>query len=133
MKVVLALVALFGSAAAFAPAQRTWTAPRTVVFGGGGKYEDMEWGLPQKLDVYEAWNPSTPRSPTNFNPFEKDDTGNNCDSSGYFPGEAKYKDPIRPDANFATMTAERENMEKVSANPKPGQPGPGNYQGFNKM
>ena len=69
----------------------------------------------------------------NFNPFEKDPTGNNCDANGYFPGEAKYKDPIRPDANFATMTAERENLENVNNNPKPGQPGPGNYQGFNKM
>lgn len=131
MKIVIALLALVGSASAFTPAQRTWV-PRTIV-NGGGKYDDLEWGLPQKQDVYAEWDPTAPRSSLNFNPFEQNEDGNNCDSSGHFPGETKYKDPIRPDANFATMTAERENMAEVKANPKPGQPGPGNYQGFNKM
>ena len=69
----------------------------------------------------------------NFNPFEKNEDGNSCDTNGYYPGEGKYKDPIRPDTSFALMNKEREVMESLMATPKAGQPGPGNYQGFNKM
>jgi hypothetical protein len=70
----------------------------------------------------------------NFNPFEKNEDGNSCDTSGYYPGEGKYSDPIRPDTSYAIMQAEAKIMEEINAlPPKAGQPGPGNYQGFNKM
>ena len=84
--------------------------------------------------VPSEWNPASPRSSDNFNPFEKNDDGNACDTSGHFPGEGKYNDPIRPDTSYAIMQAEAAIMNDFNAAPpKPGQPGPGNYQGFNKM
>jgi len=46
--------------------------------------------------------------------------GNACDCSGYFPGEGKYKDPQRPDVDFAAMMAEKEVMAEIEANKKPG-------------
>jgi hypothetical protein len=52
--------------------------------------------------------------------FERDPTGNACDCSGYFPGEGKYKDPARPDVDFAAMMAEKEVMADIEANKKPG-------------
>ena len=80
------------------------------------------------------WDPTKARSVDNFNPFEKDPAGNNCDTSGNFPGEGKYNDPIRPDTSWAIMQAEKEIYAEIDAMPpKAGQPGPGNYQGFNKM
>ena len=80
-----------------------------------------------KKDVWSMWDPNSPRSDTNFNPFERDANGNGADCSGYFPGEAKYKDPQRPDVDFAAMMAEKEVMAEIEANPKagdvPGAPG----------
>ena len=78
------------------------------------------------LDIFGAWDPETPRGETNFNPFEQNKDGNSCDCSGYFPGEGKYKDPQRPDMNFAKMMEEKEIMEKINADPKnqlTGKPG----------
>ena len=60
-----------------------------------------------KKDIWGAWDPAAERSDTNFNPFERDPTGNAPDCSGYFPGNGKYKDPARPDVNFASMMAEK--------------------------
>lgn len=31
----------------------------------------------------------------------QDSAGNKCDASGFYPGEGRYKDPIRPDVSFA--------------------------------
>ena len=80
-----------------------------------------------KKDVWGMWDPNSPRCDTNFNPFERDANGNGPDCSGYFPGEAKYKDPQRPDVDFAAMMAEKEVMAEIEANPKagdvPGAPG----------
>ena len=47
-------------------------------------------------------------------------TGNSPDASGFYPGENRYKDPIRPDVDFASMMAERAEAEERAANPKPG-------------
>ena len=84
------------------------------------------FGNEEKKEVYEEWDPSAPRSPLNFNPFETFE-GNSPDASGVFPGEPFYKDPIRGDINFAQMTLEREEAEARAANPKdgdvPGAPG----------
>jgi len=104
-------------------------APRaaTVIFNGEGKYEGKEFGFPEKKDLWESWDPNAPRSETNFNPFERNSDGNAPDASGYFPGEGKYNDPQRPDVDFASMMAEKEEMAKIEANPKagdvPGAPG----------
>ena len=117
MNRLIAALAL-GSAAAFAPAAR---APASVVvFGGAGKYEGQIFGFPEKKDLWENWDPNSPRSETNFNPFERNTDGNACDASGYFPGEGKYSDPQRPDVDFAAMMAEKTAMAEIEANPKPG-------------
>ena len=91
-----------------------------------GKYDGQLWDMDAKLDIFGAFDPESPRSDTNFNPFEQNKDGNSCDASGYFPGEGKYKDPQRPDMNFAKMMEEKEIMEKINADPKnllTGKPG----------
>lgn len=90
------------------------------------QYDDTLWDSTSKNDVYNDWDPNSPRSPTNFNPFETFG-GNSPDASGYYPGEGFYKDPVRGDINFAQMMVEREEAEARTANPKagdaPGCPG----------
>lgn len=98
---------------------------RTIHFGDG-KYDGQLWDMDAKLDIFAAFDPESPRGDTNFNPFEQNKDGNSCDASGYFPGEGKYKDPQRPDMNFAKMMEEKEIMEKINADPKnllTGKPG----------
>ena len=93
---------------------------------GAGKYDGQMWDMDAKMDQYDnIWDPNAARSETNFNPFEQNSDGNSCDCSGYFPGDGKYKDPARPNVNFASMMADKEIMEKIKANPKaqPGCPG----------
>ncbi|GFH61340.1 hypothetical protein CTEN210_17816 [Chaetoceros tenuissimus] len=114
----LAIAALISGASAFAPVQfgaRTSTA----VFFEFGEYDGKMWDNEAKKDVYAKWDPSTPRSTRNFNPFETFG-GNTPDASGIYPGEMRYKDPIRPDVNFSIMMAERAEAEERAANPKPG-------------
>ena len=80
------------------------------------------------------WDPSKPRSPENFNPFERDPNGNTCGPDGYYPGETKCRPWTSGPGNFAQMQAERGLMEQVANHPKTQLKGqPGNYQGFNKM
>jgi len=69
--------------------------------------------------VYTKWDPNSPRSTKNFNPFETFE-GNSPDASGIYPGETRYKDPIRPDTNFQQMMIEREEAEEREKNLKPG-------------
>lgn len=115
-----------------------------------GKYDNQLWDNVAKKDVYAAWDPNQPRSPMNFNPFETWEgkfslvkrspvfetanrvlpgsyplcsltiEGNSPDASGYYPGEGRYKDPMRPDVNFQIMMDERKEAEERAANPKPG-------------
>ena len=76
MKSVIA-VALVASASAFVPAQNA-RMPTKLNFEYG-EYDD-------KKDVYKKWDPATPRSTRNFNPFETF-KGNSPDASGIYPGE----------------------------------------------
>lgn len=89
-----------------------------------GKYDEQLWDMTAKLDVYNAWDPNSPRSAGNFNPFETFE-GNSPDASGFYPGEGRYKDPVRPDVNYTQMMEERKVLEDIAANPKapPGCPG----------
>ena len=82
-----------------------------------GKYDDKLFDNDAKKDVYNAWDPTKPRSTTNFNPFETY-KGNTPDASGIYPGEPRYKDPQRGAASFAIMMAERAEAEERKANPK---------------
>ena len=121
-KVILAL--MLGAASAFAPRP---AAKASLVVYGEGKYDDQMWDMAAKKDVHASWDPNAPRSDTNFNPFERNPDGNGPDASGYYPGEARYKDPQRPNVDFASMMAEKEVMQEILDNPKagdvPGAPG----------
>ena len=79
-----------------------------------------------KKVMYAKWDPNSPRTVNNFNPFETWD-GNSPDCSGFYPGEGRYKDPLRGDVSFQIMMAERAEAEERAANPKagdkPGCPG----------
>lgn len=49
-----------------------------------------------------------PPSPLPDNPYPallQDIKGNSCDSSGYYPGQTMYKDPIRPAVTWADYQA----------------------------
>jgi len=83
MKSVIA-VALVASASAFVPAQNA-RVPTKLNFEYGD-YDDKLWDQDSKKDVYTKWDPSSPRSAKNFNPFETF-KGNSPDASGIFPGE----------------------------------------------
>ena len=91
-----------------------------------GKYDDQLWDNDAKKEIYAAWDPNSPRSPMNFNPFETWD-GNSPDASGFYPGERRYKDPQRGDISFAIMQAQQKEADVRKANPKggdaPGCPG----------
>ena len=108
------------AAAAPAAAAPAAAAPAPAASGNlYGKYDEQLWDGDAKKDVYAAWDPNSPRSPLNFNPFETWD-GNSPDASGFYPGEGRYKDPARPDVNFQIMMEERAEAEERAANPKPG-------------
>jgi len=101
---ILALAAMVASASAFAPT--SFGVPTsTRLYFDYGKYDDKLWDMTAKDDVYNSWDPNSPRSTTNFNPYETF-KGNSPDASGIYPGESFYKDPARPDMNFAVMQAE---------------------------
>jgi hypothetical protein len=114
------------AAAAPAPAA-AWTptpapaAAAPAAGGARGKYDDKLWDIDAKQDVFAAWDPSLPRSPNNFNPFETWD-GNSPDCSGFYPGEGRYKDPKRPDVSYAKMQAERVILDSIAAHPKSASP-----------
>jgi len=93
------------------------------------KYTGCVWDMDAKMDIFNQWNPDAPRDYDNFNPFERDDNGNCCDTNGKFPGEVAYKDPQRPDTSFAIMQADRVVMEKINADPRMAITGkPGNWK-----
>eukprot|EP00566_Odontella_aurita_P027896 CAMPEP_0113569780 /NCGR_PEP_ID=MMETSP0015_2-20120614/24602_1 /TAXON_ID=2838 /ORGANISM="Odontella" /LENGTH=193 /DNA_ID=CAMNT_0000472485 /DNA_START=154 /DNA_END=731 /DNA_ORIENTATION=+ /assembly_acc=CAM_ASM_000160 len=84
-----------------------------------GEYDEVMWDNDAKKDVYNKWDPSSPRSTRNFNPFETWE-GNSPDASGIYPGENRYKDPIRPDISYAIMLEEKAEAEERNASPKAG-------------
>lgn len=84
-----------------------------------GKYDGELWDNEAKKEIYAVWDPTAPRSPANFNPFETWE-GNSPDASGFYPGENRYKDPLRGDVSFQTMMDERKEIEERNANPKAG-------------
>jgi len=51
-----------------------------------GEYDEKLWDQDSKKDVYAKWDPASPRSAKNFNPFETFKS-NSPDASGFFPGE----------------------------------------------
>lgn len=86
------ILALAASASAFAPMSQTSFSTK-LYDQFSGKYEGQVWDMDAKTDVYNSWDPNTPRSSMNFNPFETFE-GNSPDTNGFFPGEGRYKDPV---------------------------------------
>ena len=88
---------------------------------------DDVWGMEAKTACFEAWDPESPRTYDNFNPFERNDEGSMSDFNGCFPGQSRgYKSPKRPDQSWAIMQAEKAAMEELATNPKfsvTGKPG----------
>ncbi|CAN0028708.1 unnamed protein product [Scytosiphon promiscuus] len=76
-----------------------------------GKYDGKVWDDAAKADVLSEYDASQPWSETNFDPNVKDGAGNKCDASGYYPGETRYKDPIRPDVTFAEYMKQKAEKE----------------------
>lgn len=116
MKIAVA-AALVASASAFVPMQSA-RMPTKLNFEYG-EYDDKLWDQVAKKDVYAKWDPSSPRSTRNFNPFETYKS-NSCDASGIYPGENRYKDPIRGDVSFTIMMEEKKDAEEREASPKAG-------------
>ena len=112
-------VSLVASTAAFVPTPMSQRIASTKLNFEYGEYDDKLWDQDAKKDVYNKWDPSKPRSTRNFNPFETF-KGNSPDASGIYPGEQRYKDPMRGDANFQTMMAEKADAEEREKNPKAG-------------
>jgi len=111
-------IALAAGANAFAPS--TFGGRKsTAVFFEFGEYQDQLWDNEAKKNIYGKWNPASPRSTRNFNPFETFG-GNSPDASGIYPGELRYKDPARGDVSFQIMMDERAEAEQRAANPKAG-------------
>jgi len=123
---IATLLAAVASVSAFSPAPKFGIQSRTSLNAQYGKYDDTLWDNEAKKDVYSTWDPNSPRSVVNFNPFETF-KGNSPDASGIFPGESFYKDPVRPDVSYAIMLVEKAEIEERNANPKagdvPGAPG----------
>jgi hypothetical protein len=118
----IAIIALAASASAFAPAA-TFGVRTSMLYSadmGVGEYDGQLWDNEAKKIIYAKWNPAAARNPMNFNPFETWE-GNSPDCSGYYPGEGRYKDPMRGDVSFAIMMSERAEMETRQANPKAGE------------
>ena len=69
---------------------------------------DGVWGFDRQKVIFEAWDPESPRTYTNFNPFERNLDGAKADANGCFPGESRgYQPPLRPDVSFAQMQEEK--------------------------
>ena len=73
-----------------APAAAAPAAAAPAAAGGFqyGEYDEKLWAQVSKKAVYNKWDPNSPRSTRNFNPFETF-KGNSCDASGIYPGEVR--------------------------------------------
>ena len=89
-------------------------------------YDDI-WSLAAKEEIYAAWDPESPRNYDNFNPFERNDEGQMCDSNGCYPGQdGGYKPPNRPDVSWAIQQEHAKRMDELKAEEKfnlKGKPG----------
>lgn len=105
---------MVASASAFAPISYQSRNSVAMFSTSMGEFDGKLWDNTAKKSIYAKWNPSQPRSPLNFNPFETWE-GNSPDASGFYPGEGRYKDPLRGDVSFAIMMAERAESEERAA------------------
>jgi hypothetical protein len=81
-------------------------------------YDDI-WSREAKEEVYQKWDPEKPRDYFNFNPFERNDEGQMCDSNGCFPGQdGGYVPPNRPDVSWDQQQFHAKRMDELKAEAK---------------
>ena len=114
---------------ATAPAGAAPAAAAPAAAGGVSGEWDGIWGFDRQKEIFLAWDPESPRTYTNFNPFERNLDGAKCDSNGCFPGESRgYQPPNRPDVNWQIMQEEKLKLDELKQHPKWGLSGkPGCY------
>merc|ERR1719152_933592 len=90
---------------------------------------DGIWGFERQKEIFLAWDPDSPRTYTNFNPFERNLDGAKADANGCFPGESRgYQPPNRPDVSYAQMQEEKKKLDELAQHPNWGKKGcPGCY------
>ena len=109
-----------GGAAPAAPAPAAAAAAPAADLGDW----DGIWGFDRQKQIFLQWDPDSPRTYTNFNPFERNLDGAKCDANGCFPGESRgYQPPNRPDASWDIMQAEKIKMDELSQHPNWGLKG----------
>eukprot|EP00611_Tribonema_gayanum_P025841 TRINITY_DN599_c0_g2_i2.p2 TRINITY_DN599_c0_g2~~TRINITY_DN599_c0_g2_i2.p2 ORF type:complete len:144 (-),score=39.42 TRINITY_DN599_c0_g2_i2:222-653(-) len=113
---VVALLALVAAASAFVAPSAPLAQRSCSRLFAEGKYDGKLWDEAAKQDVLSTYDASKPWGETNFDPYKRDGNGNACDPSGYYPGEGKYKDPIRPSVSFAEYQKQREEAAKAAGN-----------------
>jgi hypothetical protein len=118
------------AAAPAAPAAPTYAAAAAAP-SGPFNIDDYDgiWSLEAKTAVFNLWDPESPRSYTNFNPFERNDESSQADIHGCFPGQSRgYQSPMRPETSWAIMEAEKAKMDVLKLLPKYNVKGrPGNF------
>merc|ERR1719359_321599 len=84
---------------------------------------------PKMYDISAKWDPESPRDYDNFNPFERNDEGQMCDSNGCFPGQdGGYRPPNRPDVSWAIQQENNKRMDELKTQAKFNLKGkPGNW------
>jgi hypothetical protein len=116
-----------GAGGGAAPAEASAAAPAA---GASGLSDwDGIWGFDRQKEIFLAWDPESPRTYTNFNPFERNLDGAKADSNGCFPGESRgYQPPNRPDVSYAQMQEEKVKLDELAQHPNWGKKGcPGCY------
>ena len=126
-------VPLYAAPAAPAPAYAAPAAPAAAAAPSGAfNIDDYDgiWSLEAKTAVFNLWDPESPRSYTNFNPFERNDESSQADIHGCFPGQSRgYQSPMRPETSWAIMEKEKAMMDVLKALPKYNVQGrPGNFK-----
>merc|ERR1719231_734141 len=83
------------SAGGAAPAEASAAAPAAAGASGLSEWDGI-WGFDRQKEIFLAWDPDSPRTYTNFNPFERNLDGAKADANGCFPGESRGYQPPNP-------------------------------------
>jgi len=115
----------FLASAAARPAVQVRASDATMMSRMNGEV----WDFANKKALFDEWDPESPRTYDNFNPFERNDEGSMADTNGCFPGQSRgYKSPVRPDQSWEIMQKEQAAMKELETDPKFSVKGkPGNW------
>ena len=85
---VLVALAMMVGVSAFVPNSGAFLGRTALKYG---KYDDQLWDMDAKQDVFNMWDPNSPRSDQNFNPFEQNADGNSLIAVDFFLERANTK------------------------------------------